>query len=80
MLVKNVIKIQELISEALSLPVEERATLVDSLLKSLNSPESEIEQKWLDVARKRLEELRSGRVKAVPGEQVFDRVWNQLKP
>ncbi|SFM62788.1 Putative addiction module component [Nitrosomonas nitrosa] len=61
-------KIKDLINEAESLPVEERAMVVDALLRSLNRPESGIDKKWAAVARKRLEEIRSGTVAAVPGE------------
>lgn len=64
----------EIIQEAEALPVEERAVVVDSLLRSLNPPDPEIDRKWAAVARRRLEELRSGRVKPVPGEEVFARI------
>jgi putative addiction module component (TIGR02574 family) len=68
------VKTDELIAEAISLPVEERTRVVDSLLRSLNSPETELDAAWAAVARRRLEELRSGRVEAVPGALVFERV------
>jgi putative addiction module component (TIGR02574 family) len=64
----------EIIHEAESLPVEERALVVDSLLRSLNPPDPEIDKKWAAVAKRRLEELRSGRVMPVPGEEVFARI------
>lgn len=69
-------KIKDLIDEAEALPVEERALVVDSLLRSLNPPESKIDKKWASVASKRLREVRSGAVKTVPGEEVFDKIWN----
>jgi putative addiction module component (TIGR02574 family) len=72
-------KIKNLIHEAESLPVEERAMMVDSLLRSLNPPESEIDKKWAIVARRRLEEIRSGAVAAVPGEQVFEKIWKRFE-
>jgi putative addiction module component (TIGR02574 family) len=64
----------EIIHEAESLPVEERALVVDSLLRSLNPPDPEIDKKWAAVAKRRLEELRSGRVKPIPGEEVFAKI------
>ncbi|WP_372613618.1 addiction module protein [Halomonas sp.] len=69
-------KIKDLIDEAEALPVEERALVVDSLLRSLNPPESRIDEKWASVARKRLKEIRSGAVEAVPGEDVFAKIWS----
>ncbi len=70
---------KQLIDEAVSLPVEERALVVDSLLRSLNHPESEIDKIWAKEAQRRLEELRSGRVKAIPGEEVFNKVWKKFE-
>lgn len=64
----------EIIREAESLPVEDRALVVESLLRSLNPPDPEIDKKWADVAKRRLDELRSGRVTPVPGEEVFARI------
>lgn len=68
-------KAKDLIDEAMSLPVEDRLIVVDSLLKSLNTPDSEIDKKWVEVAKNRLKELRSGDVESVPGEGVFKRIW-----
>jgi len=64
----------EIIREAESLPVEERTVVVDSLLRSLNPPDPEIDRKWAAVAKRRLDELRSGRAKPIPGEEVFARI------
>ena len=70
---------KELIEEAVSLPVEERAIVAESILRSLNPPESEIDRQWAQVAERRLAELRSGTVQPVPGEQVFARVWKRFE-
>jgi putative addiction module component (TIGR02574 family) len=67
-------KTAELIDEVASLPVEERARVVDTLLRSLNAPESAIDSAWMEVAQRRLDELRAGRVEAIPGEAVFERI------
>ena len=60
--------------ETTQLPVDERVIVVDSLLRTLNVPTPEIDKAWAEVAEARLAELRSGNVKAVPGDEVFARV------
>jgi putative addiction module component (TIGR02574 family) len=70
--------IQELINEAVMLPVEDRARIVDSLLRSLNQPESDIDDAWAEVARQRLAELRSGKVKTVSGQAVFEKIHQRF--
>ncbi len=69
----------ELIDEAVSLPVEKRVLIVDSLLQSLNQPNSQIDEKWNEVAQKRLIEIRSGKVKPISGEQVFKNIWEKFE-
>ncbi|MDZ4728861.1 MAG: addiction module protein [Xanthomonadales bacterium] len=72
-------KLKDLITEAESLPEEERAKVVDSLLRSLNPSESDIDKKWAAIARKRLEDVRSGTVATVPGEQVLEKMWKRFE-
>ncbi len=68
----------DIIHEAESLPVEQRAMVVDALLRTLNPPDAEIDRKWAAVAHRRLEELRSGKVKTIPGEEVFNKIRNRF--
>ncbi|MEE4277813.1 MAG: addiction module protein [Halieaceae bacterium] len=49
---------KELIEQAIALPVEERALVVDSLLRSLNPPQADIDAQWAAEAQHRLAELR----------------------
>jgi len=70
---------KELIDQAASLPGEEGAILADSILRSLNPPESSVDAEWAAVAQRRLRELRSGEVKPVPGGEVFTKVWKRFQ-
>jgi putative addiction module component (TIGR02574 family) len=71
-------KTDDLIQEIQSLPVEERARVADLVLKSLNRADSEIDKKWAELSMQRLHEIKTGRVKPVPGEDVFDEVWKRF--
>lgn len=66
--------------EVLSLPSEDRVYLADRLLESLNAPcSSEIDQLWAEECERRIDELDSGIVAAIPGEQVFREIRERLK-
>ena len=69
---------KELIEEITSLPVEERAIVLDSILRSLNPPDATIDRKWADVVKRRLADLQSGHVQPVPGNKVFDKIWKHF--
>jgi putative addiction module component (TIGR02574 family) len=71
-------KTKRLIEEALSLPVEERAIIPDSLWRSLDMPDTTIDAKWAEVARKRLQKIRSGKVKPIPGDEVFAEILERF--
>jgi putative addiction module component (TIGR02574 family) len=70
---------KEIIEEAESLPVEERAMVIDSLLRSLNPSSVEIDTEWVKIAKRRLAELRTGAVKSVPGEEVFAKIQERFE-
>jgi putative addiction module component (TIGR02574 family) len=72
--------LQKIEDEALHLPKEERAQLVQRLVLSLESPsDQELRSDWLLEARRRAEELDSGSVHAVPGEDVIGKARALIK-
>ena len=72
-------EMKEIIEKAASLPVEERVMVVDTLLRTLNPPDIEIEEEWVKVAQRRLAEFRSGHVKAIPGDEVFAKIRERFE-
>jgi putative addiction module component (TIGR02574 family) len=72
------IKTKELFNEAISLPIEIRMQLVEKLLRSLNPTQKEIDRLWAKEAERRIEEIKSGKVKTIPGEKVFKRIRVRL--
>ena len=72
-------KLEEIISEAMELGLQERAQLAGTLLASLDEPsESEVERLWLQEAERRLQEYREGKVKGIPAEEVFNRAITDI--
>ncbi|WP_027893539.1 addiction module protein [Calidithermus chliarophilus] len=63
---------EQVLEQALDLDYKDRADLARWLLDSLEdlSPE-EYERAWLEVAVRRAEELRSGKAKGIPVEEVL---------
>jgi len=70
-------KDQELFDEAVSLPVETRAQLIDKLLRSIHPAQKEIDELWAAEAEKRVEEIKSGKVKTIPGDKVFKKILSR---
>jgi putative addiction module component (TIGR02574 family) len=72
--------IEQIAEAALSLPSDARALLADRLVESLDPlTDQEVRGAWASEAVRRLEELRSGKVKAVPALEAFARARAQLK-
>jgi len=67
-------KAEELISEVASLPIKIRLQIIDRLLRSLNPTRKEIDEMWVLESEKRVEEIESGKVKTVSGDEVFRKV------
>jgi hypothetical protein len=67
--------LEQLTAEAMQLPVEARALLADKLVESLDSTElDDVQRLWAAEAIRRRDEIRSGQVKPISGEQVLDEV------
>jgi len=68
------VKTNDLISMVESLPVDIKTKLVEKILDSLHPSQKEIDSLWAKEAEKRVKEIKSGKVKTVPGEDVFGEV------
>jgi len=69
---------KEILREVAELPIEERAFVIDALLKTFNPPDPQIDREWVALAQRRLDELRSGAVRTIPLSAVFDRIRNRF--
>ena len=65
---------EQLEAEIMKLNLDARAKLAERLLLSLDAPsEEENLQLWVLEAERRLKDLREGKAKEVPAEEVFRR-------
>jgi len=60
-----------LLDEAMKLKPEERLSLVEVLIKSLDEPDKKLDELWAEEAEKRLAAYREGRLEGVPMEEIF---------
>ena len=68
-------RVEDLTDIALELPSEARALLADRLVESLDPAEDgTIHNLWADEANRRLQDLRSGKVVGVSGEEALIRL------
>ncbi len=67
--------LEQLAEEAMHLPAASRAELAEKLVESLDfSEDSEVQKLWAAEALRRRDEVRSGQVQSIPGEQVLAEV------
>lgn len=69
--------LEEISIEALALPLYERVLLVERILASIGQSEAN-EKLWLEEAKRRRDEVRSGKVQTIPGEEALARVRRSL--
>ena len=64
---------QQILKEALTLPIRERATLVDDLLASLDQPDEHIDTLWRKEVECRATAYQAGKIKAVSLDEVLSK-------
>lgn len=66
---------EQILKQALALPLQERAELVDRLLATFQSPlDPHLNELWASEAEDRLDAYERGELKAVPAEEVFAKI------
>lgn len=67
--------LDQITEEAMKLPADSKALLADKLVESLESEDlDEIQRLWSAEAIRRRDEIRSGKVQPIPGEEVLEEV------
>jgi hypothetical protein len=71
---------EKLAEQAMTLPSESRARLADRLVESLDGDElGTIERLWVTEAIRRRDDVRSGKVEAIDGEEALRKVRSSLR-
>lgn len=69
---------EQIAAQTLQLPAEDRETLLEILLASLE-PEPGYDEAWTDELERRLAGVEDGSNELIPGEEVFERLKSALK-
>jgi putative addiction module component (TIGR02574 family) len=69
-------QLSELLEKALALSTQDRGVLIDRLIASPDEQPAEegAEAAWEEEITRRMDDILSGRVKTIPGEQVLGRL------
>jgi putative addiction module component (TIGR02574 family) len=68
---------KRVLQAALELPPQERADLLEAIAASLDG--FDLGPEWENEIRHRADDLDSGRVQPIPGEEVFSRLEQRLR-
>jgi len=71
-------KTNEIISMVESLPVDIKTTLVEKILNSLHPSIKEIDALWEKEVEKRIKEIKTGKVRTIPGNKVFKEIHEKF--
>ena len=73
-------QVSELLEKALALSTQERGLLIGRLIESLDDEPAEagVEAAWDEEVGRRVEDIRLGRVKTIPGEQVLREIEEEF--
>ena len=69
---------RELLSEALELPLDERAKIAAELLDSLEEAEADVEEAWAREIERRVAAARAGELSSTDWRTVLDRVEREV--
>jgi len=62
---------KDVLEQALKLRPDERFIVIEGIIKSLDEPDSSLDNIWADEAEKRLKVYRAGNLEGIPMEEIF---------
>ena len=62
---------KEVLEQALALRPDERFSVVEGILRSLDEPDTLLDAIWAEEAEKRLRAYREGNLEGIPMKEVF---------
>ena len=68
-----------MMNEVHNYPVDERVTLADAILQTLNPIDAAVQEKWFNVAQRRRDEILSGAVLPIPTSEVLSEAYARAK-
>ena len=70
-----------MLEKALALSTHERGLLIDHMIESLDEGPAEegVEEAWSDEIKRRVDDIRSGKVEMIPGEQVLRELAKRVR-
>jgi putative addiction module component (TIGR02574 family) len=73
-------KVAEILEKAMQLSSHERGLLIDRLAETLDDGPAEegVEEAWGEEIKRRVDEIRSGKVKLVPGEEFLRQLADEF--
>jgi putative addiction module component (TIGR02574 family) len=73
-------RFEQVAADAMKLPVRDRVRLAQQLVSTLddNQSEVEVEELWFAEAKRRLDELHTGKVESIDADEVFKSVREKL--
>ena len=74
-------QVSEILEKALALSTQERGLLIDHLIESLDEGPAEegVEEAWDEEIKRRVDDIRSGKAKMIPGEQVLRELAKRVR-
>jgi len=73
-------EVSKLLEQALALSAEEQEALAESLICNLHGPVDDgVEAAWDEEIKRRVDDIRSGKAKMIPAEEVRRRAMARLR-
>ena len=69
---------RDLLTEALELPMQERARIAGELLESLNDAEADVEAAWAGEIERRVAAARAGELESTDWRTVLERIEREV--